>query len=65
MTDFFQERGPGHGQRYGSAGPVEERCAEFLLEIANLAAERRLSDVQSGRGAAEMQLLSDGGRSFW
>ena len=34
--------------------------AELVFEHSQLAAERRLGDVQAGRGAAEMQLLGHG-----
>lgn len=38
----------------------EERCAEFLLERANLPAERGLGDAEAFGGTAEVELFGDG-----
>ena len=55
-----QERLAGGGQLDPAAGAVQQPAAELLLEPADLLAQRRLGDVQAGRGAAEVQLLGDG-----
>ena len=37
--------------------PIEESDAEFLLELTNLLAERRLTDMQPNCGTAKIQLF--------
>ncbi len=44
----------GLGERERFAGAAEEPDAEFLLEVADLAAERRLGDVQALGGAGDV-----------
>src|SRR5690349_21912184 len=41
------------------AVPFEKRCAQVLLQGADLTAQDRLSDVQSLRRAAEVEQLGD------
>lgn len=50
----------GGEQADAPRGPLEQRRAELVLEAADLAAERRLRDVQATRGAADVLLLGDG-----
>lgn len=37
----------------------EQRCVESVLELADLDAQRRLRDVETGGGTTEVQLLGD------
>ena len=48
------------GQLHPAARALQQRAAELGLERVDLLAERRLGDVQSRRGAPEVQLLGDG-----
>ena len=49
--------GIGQGQRRGA---VEQRHAQFLLQLADVAGERLLGDVKSGSRAGDVQLLRRG-----
>lgn len=42
------------------AGPVKQCDPELAFEPADLLAQRRLGDVQSFRGSAEVKLFSNG-----
>lgn len=55
-----QQRPPGRGEFDVPAGPVKQRHPELAFEPADLLAQRRLGDVQSFRGPAEVKLFSDG-----
>jgi hypothetical protein len=50
-------------QHDARAYSLEERHADFLLELANVATQRRLGDVQSLRGPCEVELLGDNDES--
>jgi len=47
-------------QRHPARRPREERGAELVLERADLAAERRLRDVEALCGATDVPFLGDG-----
>ena len=49
-------RGRQHDAR---ARPLEERDADFLLELTNMPTQGRLGDMESLRGPCEVQLLGD------
>jgi hypothetical protein len=59
LPSLGQERSPRVGQLDTSTAPVKQPHAELSLETADLVAERRLRDVQSLRGTAEVELLRD------
>jgi hypothetical protein len=48
------------GQHDARARPLEERDADFLLELTNMPTQGRLRDMQSLRSPCEVQLLGDG-----
>src|SRR4051812_17703919 len=56
---LLEHRRAGDGQRHAALSAVEEPDAELVLELADLLADRRLSDVQALCGASEVQLLCD------
>jgi len=58
-TRLRQESGSCLRQRNLPLGPVQQPHTEFRFEFANLLANRRLCDVQSRRGATEVQFLRD------
>jgi hypothetical protein len=49
----------GVGDRHAAAVPLEQRDSELLLQQPDLAAERRLRDVEPVRGAAQAAELRD------
>jgi len=53
----LQEIEPRPGQGDTLAIAIEEPCAELLLEAFDLHRERRLRNMQSLRGTAEVELL--------
>ncbi len=50
----------GRGQLHAAGGADQQRHPELGLECADLLGQRGLGDVQSLRGAAEVQFLGDG-----
>lgn len=54
-----QEDGPRLGERDGPVRPVQQTYPELLFELADLLADRRLRNVQSCCGPAEVQVLRD------
>ncbi|MNR49629.1 hypothetical protein D3C85_1690340 [compost metagenome] len=54
---MLQQETPGLGQAQRPGGPFEKDDAEFLFQLADLAAERRLGNVQPGGGAGEAALF--------
>ena len=50
---------PGLGQPAALRGAVEQPGPQLLLEAADLPAQRRLGEMQSGGGAAEVPVLGD------
>ena len=59
-TGVGQQLSAGVGQRYAVAIPGEQQGAEILLQRPDLAAERRLRDMQLIGGAAEVQPVGHG-----
>ena len=55
-----QERHPRGRQRHRPRGAVDELHAEFVLELLDLPAQRRLRHVQPLGGPPEVQFLRDG-----
>ena len=55
-----EESGPCGRQRDATLCALEERYAKLCLQLLDLLAQWRLRDVQTLRGAAEMQGLGDG-----
>jgi hypothetical protein len=51
---------PGGGERDLAGGAAEEGDAEFLFKLADLSRERRLGDVERGRGASVVEPFGDG-----
>jgi hypothetical protein len=47
------------GENHSARASLEECRADLALEVADLAAQRRLRDVQPLRRAPEVQLLGD------
>ena len=58
-TRLDEESGSCVRQRDRALGPVEQPHAQLLFELANLLADRRLRNVESLRGPAEVQFLCD------
>jgi hypothetical protein len=56
----FEEVLAGGGEADGARGAVEERVAKDLFELADLLGERRLGEVETLGGTAEVQLFGDG-----
>jgi hypothetical protein len=52
LPRFLEQRGASLGQIDASAATVEEPEAEFVLELPDLLAERRLRNTQQSRGPA-------------
>jgi hypothetical protein len=59
-SSLRQEHEPGRGDLYASPGAVEQPDPDFLFQLPDLLAERRLRNVQSFRGSAEMKLFGNG-----
>jgi hypothetical protein len=57
---LVEQRSAGGRQLDPSARADEQRRAERLLQLADLAAERRLRDVEACSGAPEVELVGDG-----
>ncbi len=55
-----RERLPGGRRRDASWMPLEQRHAEFTLEVVDLPGERRLRHVQLGGGTAQVAFLCGG-----
>ena len=55
-----QQRAAGDGQLHAVRRAAQQLAAQQPLERADLAAERRLREVQPRRGTAEVELLGDG-----
>jgi hypothetical protein len=55
----LQERLSRWQQAHASGGSLEEPGAELVLERENVAAERRLGEVEPARGATHMALFGD------
>ena len=60
LAGLCQEKPPGPGEAHAFPDPLEQVHAEFLLKIADLAAERRLGKMQPGGGARHVLLFGDG-----
>ena len=59
-TPRLDEKCPtGVGQVHASRAALEERGAEFLLEITDLLRKRGLGDTQACRGGQETAFLGD------
>ena len=59
---FHQEALSRMGEDDGALGLAAKKLrAELRFQRANLMAQRRRSDIESRRGATEMQLLGHGG----
>lgn len=54
---MLQERLARGQQAHAAGGPLEERRAEFFLEREDVAAERRLGEVEPQRGTPHVTLL--------
>jgi hypothetical protein len=59
LARFGQKYAAGIGQADGFGGAFEEKKAEFVFEVAHLAAQGRLRDVQFERGARNVFRFSD------
>ncbi len=57
---MIEERLAGGQKAHSARRSSEERGTDFVLEGADLAADRRLRDVKALGGAADMALLGDG-----
>src|SRR5208282_2932050 len=57
---LFQHDAARVGKLDAAARALEQLHPEFVFELADLLAERRLRHMQALRGAAEVQLFSDG-----
>jgi hypothetical protein len=57
---LVEQRAARGAEFHPSAPAQEQRRAERVLQLAYLAAQRRLRDVQARGGAAEMEFLRDG-----
>jgi hypothetical protein len=61
----FGEQGlAGVGELHAVRGAVEQPAAEFAFQAADRDRQRRLDQVQPGRGAGEALLLGDGDEVF-
>jgi len=61
MRERLLQLRPHGGAEPGQARPrlaVEQRCAEFVLELANRVGQRRLGNAAAPGGAGEVQLLA-------
>ena len=56
----FEEGGSGGGEGDGARGAVEERVAEDGFEFADLLGERRLREMETQGGAAEVEFFRYG-----
>lgn len=54
-----QQRLAGRGESYVPGGALEQRATQFLLELTDLPAQRRLGDEQPLGGTGEAQLFGD------
>ena len=57
---LIEQRTSG-GREHGFAPADEQAATELGFELLNLLGERRLSDADARRGAAEVEFLGDGG----
>jgi hypothetical protein len=57
LMGFADDALAGFRQSDFSFGPLKETNPELFFQLTDLLAERRLADIQSNRGAAEMQLF--------
>ena len=60
LTRVVEEPLPTWREHDVPAVADEQREAEVVLELADLLGQRRLADVQAGRGLPEVQLVGDG-----
>ncbi len=60
MHGMFVEQPSGLGQPQGPGVAVEQLDADLVLELADLAAQRRLGDVEDLGRAGEVPLIGDG-----
>src|SRR5258705_4662458 len=57
----FNDKHAARFRKADSFGSAVEKCdAKFILQIADLAAQRRLRDMKPGRSARDVLLFSDG-----
>ncbi len=57
LPAFLQEHRSGFGQLHAALVPPEELHAHFLLQLADLLAQRWLGNAQLAGGSAEVQVL--------
>jgi hypothetical protein len=57
---FREKDAPGFGEPHGFRAVVEKRNAQFIFEVANLPAQRRLRNVKPRGGARHVLFFSDG-----
>jgi hypothetical protein len=57
---FVEQQDAGFGQLDAACQAAEQRGAHFLLQMADLQAERRLLDAEAFGGAGEVQFLRHG-----
>jgi hypothetical protein len=57
---FVEENAAGFGEADGFGAAFEERDAEFVFQVADLAGERRLGNVEALRGAGDVFFFSNG-----
>ena len=57
---FLQESFTGACQRKLSVAPIEQLCLQFILQVVNLSAERRLRHVQALGGPTHVQFGGNG-----
>jgi hypothetical protein len=62
LSRLAQEPMAGGGQHDAGARSLEERHPDFPLQLANMSTQWRLGDMQSLRGACEMQLVGHGNK---
>src|SRR6202035_1884858 len=55
----WEQLGPGSGEPYRAGGALEQLDTEFVLQLADLLAERGLHDELARGGGAEVSRLRD------
>jgi hypothetical protein len=61
---FGEEEAASLGEAEGFGAAFEERDAEFVFEVVDLAAERRLGNVKASGGAGDVFFFGDGDEIF-
>jgi hypothetical protein len=60
LVGFIDNPLSGLRQEYDSLRSLKELDSEFIFQLSNLLAQRRLTDVQTQCGTAEVQFFSHG-----